>query len=61
MMAKPLKSGNIAPKSGQYEIEGPRGGKTGNERTVSKGEPLPPTPKSGQTYKLVDETKHKKS
>ena len=53
------KSGEIAKKSGQYEIIGPRGGKTGNEVTVVKGEPFPPTPKSGQSFTLVDETKHK--
>lgn len=55
---KTLKSGKIATKSGQYEIIGVRGGKTGEERTVTKGEPLPPTPKAGQQYKLVDQTKH---
>ncbi|WP_413522705.1 hypothetical protein [Photobacterium phosphoreum] len=52
------KPGEKATKSGQYEILGPRGGATGKERTVTKGEPLPPTPKKGQVYKLVDETKH---
>ena len=57
-MAKPLKPGNTAPRSGQYEIIGPRGGK-GPERTVVRGEPLPPTPKAGSTYKLVDPTRHK--
>jgi len=36
---------------------GPRGGH-GPERTVTKGEPLPPTPKPGQGYKLVDPTKN---
>jgi len=51
------KSGQHAPESGQYAIIGPRGGKTGAERTVVKGEPLPPTPKKGQTYILVDPTK----
>ncbi len=45
------------PESGQYGIVGPRGGKTGAERTVVKDEPLPPTPKSGQTYRIVDRTK----
>ncbi len=45
----------------QYEITGPRGGGTGEERTVTKGEPLPPTPQAGQLYKLVDPTKHKGS
>lgn len=57
-MAKPLKPGATAPRSGQYEILGPRGGPTGRERTVVRGEPLPPTPQSGQGYKLVDPTKN---
>ncbi len=55
---KIFKPGERALKSGQYEIEGPRGGWTGKERTVTKGEPLPPTPKSGQRYRLADPTKH---
>lgn len=54
-----LKPGTTAPKSGQYEIVGPQGGKTGEERTVTRGEPLPPTPKPGQGYQLVDPTKNK--
>jgi hypothetical protein len=58
MAEKLYKSGENAPKSGQYEIVGPRGGKTGAERTVVKGEPFPPTPQSGQQYRLVDPTKH---
>ncbi|GGX11238.1 hypothetical protein GCM10007242_16650 [Pigmentiphaga litoralis] len=53
------KPGEIADKSGQYGIQGPRGGDTGKERTVTKGEPLPPTPKPGQTYVLNDPTKNK--
>ena len=57
-MTKPMKPGQDAPRSGQYEIFGPRGAGTGKERTVTKGEPLPPTPKSGQVYKLVDPTKN---
>lgn len=36
---------------------GPRGGKTGVERTVVKNEPLPPTLQAGQSYVLVDKTK----
>ncbi len=60
-MTKSFKPGETAPRSGQYEILGKRGGKTGNERTVTKGEPLPPTPKSGEKYILVDKTKHRKS
>jgi len=54
-----FKPGQIAETSGQYEIVGPRGGQTGDERTVTKNEPLPPTPKSGMGYRLVDPTKHK--
>lgn len=55
---KQIKPGQTAPKSGQYQQIGPRGGK-GNEVTVVKGEPLPPTPAKGTTYKLVDATKNK--
>ena len=50
--------GEKAQRSGQYEIIGPRGGKTGEERTVVKGEPFPPTPKPKQTYELNDPTKN---
>lgn len=57
-MAKAFKPGEIAPRSGQYGITGPRGGATGKERTVTRGEPLPPTPEPGQKYVLVDPTKH---
>lgn len=52
-----IKPGQPAPKSGQYEIIGPRGGCTGEERTIPKGHTAPPTPKLGQTYILVDPTK----
>lgn len=58
MANKNLSPGKRAPASGQYEIIGPRGGRTGVERTVVKHEPLPPTPQSGEKYKLVDKTKH---
>jgi hypothetical protein len=53
------KPGETAPVSGQYEIIGPRGGHTREERTIVKGETLPPTPESGQTYLIVDRTKNK--
>jgi len=53
-----LKPGEKAPASGQYRIIGPRGSK-GPERTLVKGEKLPPTPKPGSTYKIVDRTKTK--
>lgn len=55
---KGLKPGSTAPKSGQYQQVGPRGGK-GNEVTSVKGEPLPPTPKKNMSYNLVDPTKNK--
>jgi len=42
--------GTIAPRSGEYEIRGVRGGDTGKERTIIKGKPMPPTPEPGQTY-----------
>lgn len=57
-MTKTYKPGQTAPRSGQYEIVGPRGGGTGHERTVVRGEPLPPTTKPGQGFQLVDPTKN---
>lgn len=58
-MPNTLKPGQSAPRSGQYEQIGPRGGSTGVERTVVRGEPLPPTPGRGMSYRLVDPTKTK--
>lgn len=49
-----LKPGSTAPRSGQYRNTGTR-----KEVTVTKGEPLPPTPKPGQRYTLVDPTNNK--
>lgn len=57
-MAPTQKPGELASRSGQYEIIGPRGGRTGAERTVTRGERLPPTPKAGQGYVLTDATKN---
>lgn len=57
-MAEKHKPGEIAKESGQYPIQGPRGGETGEERTVVKGEPFPPTPEKGQSYGKPDKTKH---
>lgn len=51
--------GQTVPKSGQYQIIGPRGGHTGSEVTVVKGEPFPPTPKAGMGFGRPDYTKHK--
>ena len=58
-MKQRFKPGETASASGQYEIIGPRGGHTGEERTVVRGEPLPPTPGPGQTYQIADRTKNK--
>lgn len=52
---KRYKPGQEVPTSGQYKNTS-----TGTEVTSVKGERLPPTPKSGQNYVLVDKTKHKK-
>lgn len=59
MKPKQLKSGQVAPASGQYGIRGPRGGDTKQERTVPKGTRLPPTPKPGQSYVMNDPTANK--
>ena len=62
MAKKPpvLRPGSKTPDSGQYEIVGPKGGKVGTEVTAVEGKPLPPTPRPGQGFVLVDKTKHKK-
>lgn len=57
-MSKTFKPGQTVPKSSQVEIIGSRGGRTGVERTVVEGKPFPPTPNRGQTYLIVDPTKH---
>jgi hypothetical protein len=49
-MKKTFSPGERAPVSGEFEIIGPRGGDTGQERTAIKGKTLPPTPKAGQKY-----------
>ena len=55
-----LRPGQKAPDSGQYGIVNRQGTKTGEERTVTKGKSLPPTPHKGQSYVIVDRTKHRK-
>ena len=57
---KVFKPGEKGPTSGQYEIRGPHGGEAGGkERTITRGEPLRPTPEPGQKYMLRDQTKTK--
>ena len=51
--------GSYDPRTpAQFGVIGPRGGKPGEEITGVKGKTLPPTPKAGSSYKLVDATKH---
>lgn len=52
------KPGQKSRHSAQVEIVGPRGGLTGQERTIVFGKVIPPTPKSGQSYLVVDPTKN---
>ncbi len=49
-----LKPGQIAPVSGQYR---PKGG--GAEITLPKGHKVPPGPRPGVEFILVDGTKNK--
>ncbi len=58
-MRREFKPGAKAPVSGEYEIVGPRGGRTGEERTVSKGEVLPPTPTRGESYRISRRARNK--
>jgi len=58
-MARIYRPGEICPQSGQYAIVWiATGTRAGNERTVVRGEPFPPTPQNGQGYVLVDATLH---
>lgn len=59
-MAKKLKPGVPAPRSGQYETITAAGRGTGVEVTAVAGKPLPPTSKPKMGYKLVDATRHKR-
>jgi hypothetical protein len=52
---KVLRPGTPAPQSRQYKVPGSK-----TEVTVVQNKPLPPTPKPGQGFILVDPTKHKK-
>lgn len=56
-MSKNYRPGQIVPTSGQAERYH-NGRPTKKEVTVTKGEPFPPTPQKGDTYKIVDKTKH---
>jgi hypothetical protein len=53
-----LPPGTPAPRSGQYQEIGPRGGER-REITAPQGHRLPPTTTPGANYKLVDPTNNK--
>lgn len=57
MVRKLYKPGEKVTTSGQYEIIGVRGGRTGEEITGVKTKPFPPTKAKGQRFILVDKTK----
>jgi hypothetical protein len=54
-----LKPGQAAPRSGIYEQVGPRGGRTGEQADSTRGKPLPPTERPGNTWALVKPAHHK--
>lgn len=58
-MSEPAKSGQRAPMSGQYEEVGPRGGRTGHEVTISKGERVSPTRQPRGGFTIIDPTTNK--
>jgi hypothetical protein len=58
-MRRNLKPGEEAPASGLYELIGPRGGRTGKQRTVARGEVLRPTPKAGMEYRIAEHAHNK--
>lgn len=59
-MSNDVKPGQPCPQSGQYAVVGPRGHRYPNEVTGVSGKPMPPTPKPGQHFELVDPTRHKR-
>jgi hypothetical protein len=59
MSKKGLPPGTPAPASGIYEQVGPRGGRTGEEADSTRGKPLPPTEKPGDSWVLRRAAHHK--
>ena len=53
-----LKPDQTVPISSQHEIIGPSEDKTSEEIKGVKGKTIPPIPKAGSNYKLVDKTRH---
>ncbi len=59
MANKGLRPGTTTPRSGIYDKVGPRGGNTGQQADSTKGNPLPPTDKPGETWRLNTPARHK--
>jgi hypothetical protein len=57
--AQLFKPGETCPVSGQYELVDETGQGTEIERTVTAGEPFPPTEEAGWTFRLIDITQHR--
>ena len=53
------KPGQPAPKSGIYDMVGPRGGPTGEQKVSTQHKPLSPTDKRGQGYVMARPAIHK--
>lgn len=58
-MSKTFKPGELAPKSAIYDMVGPRGGLTGEQKVSTRDKPLPPTDKPGQVYVVAKQPHHK--
>ena len=53
-MAKALKTGEKAPRSGQHKARGPGGGTAAKELSSTMGKPLPPTPKAAHGITILE-------
>jgi hypothetical protein len=53
-----LPPGSRTPRSGIYDMVGPRAGATGEQKVSTYDKPLPPTDKPGQGYRLARPAHH---
>jgi len=61
MASKTYTPGTPTPRSGIYDKVGPRGGNTGQQADSTKGNPLPPSARPGETWRLNTPARHKSS
>lgn len=59
MSRKEIKPGMDTPRSDLYDKLGSRDSDTGEQISSTKGKPLPPTDKPGETWKLVKPAHYK--